>query len=184
MGQVRPGRVSRGQGGRRLQRRVSISRETKIIAPGRDHRPGVSISVSSLRTQGPITTGIRYCESRRTASFKIKDTEYGSLRSQGRQLSLAAERPLRVHIERVDRLARGHEQAVALDAAETKIGAALGQRDAPDHDAVWRVDDDAVEFGIAHAPAAPQIAVDVAAHAVGGAGAGVDEDALVGDLVA
>ena len=71
-----------------------------------------------------------------------------------------------------------------FSAAEAEIGAALGQRDAADHDAVGRVDHDAVEFGIAHAPAAPQIAVDVAAHAVGRAGAGVDEHALVGNRVA
>ena len=93
-------------------------------------------------------------------------------------------RALRVHIQRVDRLARGHEQAVALQAAEAEVGAALGQGDAADHDAVGREHHDAVEFGIAHAPAAPQIAVDVGAHAVGRAGAGVDEDALVGKLVA
>ena len=61
-----------------------------------------------------------------------------------------------------------------MAATEADIGAALGQRDAADHDAVGRVDHDPVEFGIAHAPAAPQIAVDVAAHAVGRAGAGVD----------
>src|SRR6202035_5526729 len=38
--------------------------------------------------------------------------------------------------------------------------------------------------GRPHAPAAPQIAVDVATHAVGRAGAGVDDHALVDDLVA
>src|ERR1017187_7559096 len=98
--------------------------------------------------------------------------------------ALAPERALRVHIERADRLAPGPEQAVALYAAETEVGAALGQRDTADHDAVGGVHHDAVELGIAHAPAAPQIAVDVAAHAVGRAGTGVDEDALVGDLIA
>src|SRR6185436_17373489 len=42
-------------------------------------------------------------------------------------------------------------------------------------------DHDAVELGITHAPAAPQIAVDVAAHAVRRARSGIDEYALVGD---
>ena len=37
-------------------------------------------------------------------------------------------RPLRRRVHRVDRLARGHEQAVALDAAEAEVGAAFGQR--------------------------------------------------------
>src|SRR5260370_17236846 len=100
----------------------------------------------------------------------------------GRQLS--PRRALGVHIKRVDRLAGGHEQPVAFQAAEAKVGAALGQRDAADQYAVGRVDHHAIEFGIAHAPAAPQIAVDVATHAVGRAGAGVDEHALVGNLVA
>src|SRR5271154_3609662 len=80
--------------------------------------------------------------------------------------NLSPQRALRVHIERVDRLARSHEQPVALQAAEAEIGAALGQCDAAYQLAVGRVDHDAVEFGIAHAPAAPQIAVDVASHAV------------------
>src|SRR5258707_13312637 len=97
---------------------------------------------------------------------------------------LSPERALGVYIERVDRLARGHEQPVALQAAEAKVGAALGQRDAADQHAVGRVDHDAVELGIAHAPAASQIAVDVAAHAVGRAGTGVDEHPLVGNPVA
>src|ERR1700723_606633 len=86
---------------------------------------------------------------------------------------LSSECALRVHIERVDRLARGHEQAIALQAAEADIGAAFGQRDTADRFAVGREDHDAVEFGIAHAPAAPEITIDVATHAVGRAGAGV-----------
>ena len=139
MGQVRPGRISRSEGGRRLQRRVSF----------REHH-------CSAGAGNPLRR------------FRV----------------LSPERALRIHIQRVDRLARGHEQAVALQPAEAEIGAALGQRDTADHHAVGRVDHDAVEFGIAHAPAAPQIAVDIAAHAVGRAGAGVDEDALVGNRVA
>src|ERR1700730_13340112 len=98
--------------------------------------------------------------------------------------SLSSQRALRVHIERGYRLARGNEQAIALQAAETEIGATLGQRDAADHDAVGGKHHDTVELGIAHAPAAPQIAVDVAAHAVGRAGAGVDKDTLVGNRLA
>jgi hypothetical protein len=45
----------------------------------------------------------------------------------------AARAPLGLAIEGVDRLARGHEQAVALLAAETHVGAALGQQDAADY---------------------------------------------------
>src|SRR5437667_7935900 len=56
----------------------------------------------------------------------------------------AAGHALGLDIERIDRLARGHEQAVALAAAETEVGAALGQKDAADQAAVGREHGDAV----------------------------------------
>src|ERR1700737_593081 len=46
--------------------------------------------------------------------------------------SLPARRALGADVERIERLARGHEQAVALEAAEADVGAALGQLDAAD----------------------------------------------------
>src|SRR6478752_3706766 len=92
---------------------------------------------------------------------------------------LPAERALGVDVERIQRLARRHEQAVPLEAAEADIGGALRQRDAADRLAVRVEHHDAVEFGRAHAPAAPQVAVDVAAHAIRcAAGAGIDKHAL------
>src|SRR6185295_10375628 len=45
---------------------------------------------------------------------------------------LPARRALRVDVQRIERLARRHEQAVALHAPEADVGAALGQRDAAD----------------------------------------------------
>ena len=45
-------------------------------------------------------------------------------------------RALRLHIDRIERLARGHEQPVALLAAEADIGAGFGQQDLPDARAV------------------------------------------------
>src|SRR6476469_5534396 len=68
------------------------------------------------------------------------------LRLSTLRIALSSQRALRVHIQRIDRLARGHEQPVALEPAETQIGAALGQRDAADQYAVGGVDHDAVEF--------------------------------------
>src|ERR1700743_2154412 len=70
-------------------------------------------------------------------------------------LRLSPQRALRVDIERVDRLARCHEQAVALQSAEAEIGAAFGQGNAADRSAVGCKYHDAVELGHAHAPAAP-----------------------------
>ena len=49
---------------------------------------------------------------------------------------LPTRRPLGIDVERVEGLARGHEQAVALEAAEADVGAVLRQRDAPDPGAV------------------------------------------------
>src|SRR5262245_41031853 len=95
-----------------------------------------------------------------------------------------ARRALRVDIERIDRMARGHEQPVALDAAEADVGRALRQCDEADGLAVRVEDFHPVLLRVTHAPAAPQIAVDVAAHAVGRAsGLGGEEGAAVGELV-
>ena len=103
----------------------------------------------------------------------------GSRPSPGRRFS-AADRALGVDVDRVERLAGRHEQAVALQPAEAQIGAALGQCDAADHRAVGGENRDPVQ-GLAHPPAAPQIAVDIAAEAVGRAVAEIGEVARVGE---
>src|SRR6185295_107022 len=79
--------------------------------------------------------------------------------------ALPALRALAVDVDRVDRMARGHEQPVALDPAEADVGGALGQRDEADRLA-GRVEHLHAVQRRAHAPAAPQIAVDVDAEAV------------------
>src|SRR3977135_1021756 len=77
-----------------------------------------------------------------------------------------------------------HEQAVALDAAEAHVGATLGQCDEADRLAARIENLDAVLLRVAHAPGAPQIAVDIAAEAIGRAARlGGDEGATVGELV-
>src|SRR5580700_4373376 len=45
---------------------------------------------------------------------------------------------LRRHLKQVERLARGHEQPVALRSAESQVGADLGQADTPDQLALRR----------------------------------------------
>src|SRR5207302_21739 len=57
---------------------------------------------------------------------------------RARQWPSAARRALGVHVERIERAARGHEQPVALEAAEADVGAALGQADAADQLALRR----------------------------------------------
>src|SRR5438309_1689279 len=92
----------------------------------------------------------------------------------------AARHALRVHVERIDRGARGHEEAIAVDAAEAHVGTALGQVDAPDKLRFAAEDVDAVERLAAHAPAHPEVAVDVQTEAVRGpAGLGGKKHAAV-----
>src|SRR5215475_16138437 len=89
--------------------------------------------------------------------------------------------PLGLDIEGVDRLARGHEQAVALLAAETHVGAALGEQNAADHRAVGRVDGDPV-LARAAGPGAPDVTVRVDPQAIAAARLGATELAPVGHL--
>src|SRR5690349_10120451 len=77
-----------------------------------------------------------------------------------------------------------HEQPVAVAAAEANIRAALGQSDMSDRLALWVEYANAVEL-LGHPPAAPQIAVDVAANAVGRTlRTAVDQDLAIGEFVA
>src|SRR2546422_1340831 len=100
-------------------------------------------------------------------------------------------RPLRVDVERIQRLARGHEEAVTLGTSEAEVAADLGQPDAADELAFRRPDGHAA---VAERTAArravarhPDVAVDVAASSVGAALDAVDhevaEQLLIGQLV-
>src|SRR5262249_56255899 len=93
----------------------------------------------------------------------------------------ATQDPLGLDIEGIDRLARGHEQAVALQATETHVGTALGQQDAADHRAVGRVDGNPV-LRLAARPGAPEVAIRVDPQAVAAARLGAAELAPVGHL--
>src|SRR6188472_2117455 len=100
------------------------------------------------------------------------------------RVDLTAGRALRVHIQRIDRVARRHEQPVALDPAEAHVGATLGQCDEADRLTARIENLDAVLLCVAHAPAAPKIAVDIAAETVRHtARLGGDEGTAVGELV-
>ena len=97
-------------------------------------------------------------------------------------------RPLRIHIERVERLARGHEEPVALGAAEAEIAAHFGQANPADELAVRRPHRDAAVAHVAPGVArAPDVAVHVAADAVRTAAdavnAEIGERLVIGQLV-
>src|ERR1700686_5867952 len=70
-------------------------------------------------------------------------------------------RALRLDIDRVQRLARRHEQAVSLLAAEGEIGAGLGQQDLADARAIRCEHLDAVIARADPAGADPAVAVDI-----------------------
>src|SRR3982751_718854 len=95
---------------------------------------------------------------------------------------------LRCRVHGVERLARGHEQAVALRATESDVAADLGQADTAEQLAFRRPHGDAaIADGAAGIARAPDIALDVAAHAVRSAFDPVDhevrEPLAVGELV-
>src|SRR6266702_2657828 len=80
-------------------------------------------------------------------------------------------------IDRIERLARGHEQAVALGAAEADVAAHFGQADAAEQLAFRRPHGDAaIAHGAAGIAGGPDIAIDVAAHAVRSAFDAVDRE--------
>src|SRR5262245_11951954 len=85
---------------------------------------------------------------------------------------------LRLDVHGVQRLAGRHEEAVALGPAEAHVAADLGQADASDDLALRRPHrDPAVADAAPRVAGAPQVAVDVAAHAVGPALHPVDHEA-------
>src|ERR1700733_9883351 len=95
---------------------------------------------------------------------------------------------LGLHIDRVERLAGGHEQAVSFFAAEADIGAGLGQANLTDPFAVGRKNLDAVIAIADPSGADPDVALGIDPHAVREAGFAVerhiDQRARVRQLVA
>src|SRR6266498_2511577 len=67
-----------------------------------------------------------------------------------------SESALGVHVHRIERRAAGHEEPVAVGAAEAEVRTALGQVDAADVLAIRVEDRHAVEPLLPHAPAAPR----------------------------
>jgi hypothetical protein len=74
---------------------------------------------------------------------------------------------LSVDVDRVERLACGHEEAVFLRATETEIGANFRKMDFADERAVGREDVHAVETRSRPTGTSPDIAVDIAADTIG-----------------
>src|SRR5262245_19125818 len=89
---------------------------------------------------------------------------------QGWLTNSARPRALCCRVHRIERLARSHEQAVALGAAEADVAADFGQANAADQLAFRSPHGNpAVADGAAGIAGGPDIAVDVAAQAVGSA---------------
>src|SRR5437867_1432555 len=94
--------------------------------------------------------GRRYDEPATLICAVLSIEGHGYPAASGRPCS-AADGALRFDVERIYGLARRHEQAVALDPAETDVGATLGQHDAADHLPVGGQDDNPI-LGLAARP--------------------------------
>jgi len=80
-------------------------------------------------------------------------------------------------IDGIKPLRRRHKQPIAVPAAKGDIGAALGQADMANGGTGLVEDPHAIPFIGAHAPAAPEIAVDIDAETIGRFARGAaDED--------
>src|ERR1700710_578252 len=75
--------------------------------------------------------------------------------------SLAAFHSLRVHIQRIQTAARGHEQPVAMRSSKTQICAAFWQNNVSNGFALRAKYPYTVQFFRTHAPSAPQIPTDI-----------------------
>ena len=95
---------------------------------------------------------------------------------------LGAQHALGIHIHRIHRCAGGHKQPIAVTSAEAQIGATFRQIDTSDQFALRIEYRHAVEAFLAHTPAAPQIAVDIAAKSIRRAiGFGGDQGAPIAE---
>src|ERR1700729_2944359 len=117
-----------------------------------------------------------------------RNSEPPHWQASAKRRTSAIMRALRFDIDRIQRLARGHEQAIALLAAEAEIGAGLRQADLTDPLAVRRKDLDTVIAVADPSGTHPDIAFGVDAQAVREAGFAVerhvDQRARVRKLVA
>src|SRR4051812_15524455 len=71
-----------------------------------------------------------------------------------------------VHVDRIDRLAGGHEETVAMSAAETNVGADFGKQNQSDPLAFRAEDVDTVIARSHPSTASPDVAVHVGTNAV------------------
>ena len=87
---------------------------------------GVTGKMEAGRQTGVDTNSSRFLKNRRSPRLADAGSDPETV-SAGEVLSSAGH-ALRVHVERIDRVARRHEQPVAVTTAEADIGSALGQR--------------------------------------------------------
>src|SRR5437879_6358639 len=130
------------------------------------------------------------CPSSRTRRPSKKSAPARHAGAVSKQGLRASARPcaLRGRVHRVERLARGHEQAVALGTAEADVAAHFRRADAAEQLAARRPHRHTViADGAAGIAGGPDVAVDITAYAVGSALHAVDhaiaELLEVGELV-
>ena len=87
-----------------------------------------------------------------------------------------------LHVQRIQRLATGHEQTVPLDAAEAQVGARFRKDNPPDQFTLRRQAVHAVRSGAGPAHAGPQVAVAIGPNAVGKSGRHIGEHLAAAQL--
>ena len=151
---------------RRLRTRSAIAPDTiekRRIGPNwsvpiRPSSNGEEVSWSTSQDWATVCIQDPTCATNCAAKKRRKSAWRNARRPVGRAIGgrSAAGHALGIDEDRVERLARGEEEPVALGPAEAEIGAPFGEQDAADQPGVRIVDRDAVE-PLAPAPAAPEL---------------------------
>ena len=151
----------------------SCQRACHRSAPKAVAASGAAKSARDLLTATSALPGA----SRNAAATRLRTMSPAPMRPHFTASCSGGSRALRIDVDGVERLAGSHEEAVALRPAETDIAAHLRQPDAPDQLPVGIPDSDAVVAdGTAGVAGTPDVAIHVAADAVGRALHAVDHE--------
>src|SRR3989449_9529791 len=127
--------------------------------------------VASRTASGSFTSGL----SSEDEASPSEDSARAAPRRPG-HVSSTPRRPHRVDVQRIDRRAAGHEQPVALRAAEAEVANHLRRMEEGQQLAAGCMDAHAVGVDSAPAPSAPDIALGVTADTVRESWLEVDEN--------
>ena len=100
------------------------------------------------------------------AGLQITETGSNSSDSTLQRAVLSSRHAGDVYIKGVHRMACCHEEPAVGTAAKAEIGTSFGQSDATYWSSIRGKDHHSVQFGITHAPTAPEITVHIQAESI------------------